>query len=64
VGFKPTFSDGKWPQTYALDHVATGSGILTRMNDRARNMESKNRSGNENYVKSYNTLIEKCVNVI
>jgi hypothetical protein len=38
--------------------------ILTRMNGRARNLESKNRSGNENYVKSYNTMIEKCVNVI
>jgi len=25
VGFKPTISAGKWPKTYALDRVATGT---------------------------------------
>ena len=25
VGFEPTFSAGERPQTYALDHVATGT---------------------------------------
>jgi len=25
VGFEPTISAGKWPQTYALDHVVTGT---------------------------------------
>jgi len=38
--------------------------ILRRMNGRAGNMESKNRSRNEKCVKSYITLIEKCVNII
>ena len=27
VGFEPTISAGEWPQTYALDRVATGTGI-------------------------------------
>ena len=27
VGFEPTISVGEWPQTYTLDHVATGTGI-------------------------------------
>jgi len=26
VGFKPTISAGEWPQSYALDHAATGTG--------------------------------------
>jgi len=26
VGFKPTISAGEWPQTYPLDHAATGTG--------------------------------------
>ena len=26
MGFEPTISAGKWPQTYALDHTATGTG--------------------------------------
>jgi hypothetical protein len=25
VGFEPTISAGEWPQTYALDHAATGT---------------------------------------
>ena len=28
VGFEPTISAGERPQTYALDHVATGIGVL------------------------------------
>jgi len=28
VGFKPTISAGEWPQTYALDRAATGTGII------------------------------------
>ena len=27
VGFEPTTPAGKWPQTYALDRAATGTGI-------------------------------------
>ena len=27
VGFEPTISAGEWPQTYALDRAATGTGI-------------------------------------
>ena len=27
AGFEPTIAVGKWPQTYALHHVATGTGI-------------------------------------
>ena len=27
VGFEPTISAGERPQTYALDHAATGTGI-------------------------------------
>ena len=26
MGFEPTISAGEWPQTYALDRVATGTG--------------------------------------
>jgi hypothetical protein len=26
VGFKPIISAGEWPQTYALDSAATGTG--------------------------------------
>ena len=26
VGFEPTISAGEWPQTYALDRTATGTG--------------------------------------
>ena len=26
VGFEPTISAGEWPQTYALDRAATGTG--------------------------------------
>jgi len=29
VGFEPTISAGERPQTYALDRVATGTGITT-----------------------------------
>jgi len=29
VGFKPTISAGKWPQTYALDRAAVGTGPHT-----------------------------------
>jgi len=29
VGFKPTISASERPQTYALDHAATGSGYQT-----------------------------------
>jgi len=28
VGFKPTFSAGQRPQTYALERAATGTGLL------------------------------------
>ena len=28
VGFEPTISAGQWPQTYALDRVATGTGHI------------------------------------
>ena len=28
VGFEPTISVGKWPQAYALDRAATGTGSL------------------------------------
>jgi len=28
VGFEPMISEGKRPQTYALDRAATGTGIL------------------------------------
>ena len=28
VGFEPTISAGKWPQTYALDRAATGTGHI------------------------------------
>jgi hypothetical protein len=28
VGFEPTISAGEWPQTYALDRAATGTGII------------------------------------
>ena len=27
VGFEPTISAGEWPQTYALDRAATGTGV-------------------------------------
>jgi hypothetical protein len=27
VGFKPMISAGEWPETYALDRVATGTGM-------------------------------------
>jgi len=27
AGFEPTVSAGEWPQTYALDHTATGTGL-------------------------------------
>ena len=28
VGLEPTISAGKWPQTYALDRVASGTGQM------------------------------------
>jgi len=28
VGFKPTFSAGERPQTYALDRATNGTGII------------------------------------
>ena len=28
VGFEPTISAGEWPQTYALDRAATGTGQM------------------------------------
>jgi hypothetical protein len=28
VGYEPTISAAEWPQTYALDHEAIGTGIL------------------------------------
>jgi len=28
VGFEPTISAGERPQTYALEHAATGTGII------------------------------------
>ena len=28
VGFEPTISAGEWPQTYALDRAATGTGRI------------------------------------
>ena len=28
VGFEPTVSVGEWPQTYALDRAATGTGFV------------------------------------
>ena len=31
VGFEPTISAGERPQTYALDRVATGTGIRVRI---------------------------------
>ena len=30
VGFEPTISAGKWPQTYTLDRVDTGTGVAWR----------------------------------
>jgi hypothetical protein len=32
VGFEPTIAAGERPQTYALDRVATGTGIIHRIN--------------------------------
>jgi hypothetical protein len=31
VGFKPTISAGERPQTYALDHAATGTGVFVNI---------------------------------
>ena len=31
VGFEPTISADEWLQTYALDHAATGAGIIPLM---------------------------------
>ena len=31
VGFEPTISAGEWPQTYALDRAATGTGIYVHV---------------------------------
>ena len=28
VGFEPIISAGEWPQTYALDRAATGTGEI------------------------------------
>jgi hypothetical protein len=28
VGFEPTISAGERPQTYALDYVVTGNGLM------------------------------------
>ena len=30
-GFEPTISAGEWPQTYALDRAATGTGFVKRL---------------------------------
>jgi len=31
AGFEPTISADQWPQTYALDSVAIGTGLATRL---------------------------------
>jgi hypothetical protein len=28
VGFEPIILAGEWPQTYALDRAATGTGVI------------------------------------
>jgi len=28
VGFKPTISKGRWPQTHVLDSAATGTDLM------------------------------------
>ena len=28
MGFEPTISAGEWPQTYALERAATGTGLF------------------------------------
>ena len=42
VGFEPTISAGKRPQTYALDRAATGTGIyFCRYNEDIRVFQTK-----------------------
>jgi hypothetical protein len=31
VGFEPAISAGEWPQTYALDRAATGTGCQDKL---------------------------------
>ena len=39
VGFEPTISAGEWPQTYALDRAATGTGdVVNRIVEWKRNL--------------------------
>ena len=36
VGFEPTISAGKRPQTYALDRTATGTGLTLMLSPNIR----------------------------
>jgi len=46
VGFEPTISAGKLPQTYTLDRAATGTGMLIQGNTK-----------NGNFWKIFQTII-------
>jgi len=43
VGFEPTISAGERPQTYALDHAATGTGIIRNMDSTFRGAKKEKR---------------------
>ena len=54
VGFEPTTSAGEWPQTYALDHAATGTGRRSSANyktNSAATISTSTHGGIECYVK-------------
>ena len=60
MGFEPTISAGERPQTYALDHVATGtefSSIFDQLTSTVLDMNSKLRSQFYMNISAYNVTL-------
>ena len=46
VGFEPTISAGEWPQTYALDRAATGTGVYSALRNENDGRKQQYSEGN------------------
>jgi len=57
VGFEPTVSTGEWPQAYALDRAATGTGTKSIL-EHVIFFKTKNMLSNLEYCGMQDTLID------
>ena len=57
VGFEPTVSTGEWPQAYALDRAATGTGTKSVL-EYLIFFKTKNMLSNLEYCGMQDTLID------